>query len=163
MQNSLLHRPRYCTYSFIQFKPVPAVLRRAKPLSPPLSQSLRSSACTRTAKIISPSTTVFLSPPHHQKFLYFYCFRQSGKVIQRKSTPSLGLPGWARSATARAHTRTDTHVHTHPGLCPASLLPHPVPQELHEGPRDPTGMDGSIQKAAAEAVGLWFAVLGYKR
>lgn len=111
MQNSLLRRPdTVLTVLFNLSQFLQSSGEQNLPSPPP--RSLRSSACTRTAKIISPQPPFFSL--RNQNFLYFYCFRQSGKVIQRKSTPSLGLPGWARSETARAeHTRTDTHVHTH--------------------------------------------------
>lgn len=143
MQNSLLRRSRYCTYSFIQFKPVPAVLRRAKPPLPttPKPQEF---CLHQDCKNNLPSTTVSLPPPPKVSLL-FIALDNRGKSSKENQPPA-----WASQARLAArqpeHTRTDTHVHTHPALGPAALRPRPVTRQLREGPGAPIDMDGSASK-----------------
>lgn len=153
MQNSLLRRPRYCTYSFIQFKPVPAVLRQANPPPPKPQEFCLHQDCKNNL----PSTTVLLPP---QSFFTFIALDNRGKSSKENQPPA-----WASQARLAArqpeHTRTDTHVHTHPGVCPGTLLPRPVPaepQELREGPRGPSAMDGSDRKLLHR---LWLFALRF--
>lgn len=119
MQNSLLRRPRYCTYSFIQFKPVPAVLRRAKP--PPPHPTKPPEFCLhQDCKNNLPITTVFLPP---KVSLLFIALDNRGKSSKENQPPA-----WASQAglaASQPSTHAQTHTYTHTGARPA--LPCPVP------------------------------------
>lgn len=144
----MLPGPLYCTYSFIQFKPVPAVLGQAKtPLKPQefcLHQDCRNNL---------PATTV--SP---KTFFTFIALDNRGKSSKENQPPAWASQApFAERQAERTHRRTDTQTHAR-GLCP----PDSPPQSRVGGSDGATGAtrgaegsrrDGLIcRQLAAEAL-----------
>jgi len=113
-----------------------------------LSQFLRSSGKRNSPEASGVSPAPGLqnpSPRNHRfppKFLYFYCFRQSGKVIQSKATPSPGLPSCVCSETAGARAHAGAHTESG-GLPPGPPFPVPCRRGAAERPERREGLEGS--------------------